>query len=787
MRLRRERRAWRGMRLQAGFCVFVACGFALGTASCDDWYWDSSVYDGLMQNFDIETNKETGKSTVAQQARISYDGPCSSPESLAENWLRCSSSENEGQLATCEPVSLRDLIVLRFNDYSYHLDKKKEDGNTSKNDDSQTGTQSPMAQVPNENKGFIVETYCSQWSGVDGLPPECENNRNDQASASAPAGGTGEATRLLCKKIGYRIVVDGKRTDCAHAEDEAAKALCRLYKDESNEAFIHAFNYRACPKNYNYREAYVVIPTEENLAANRYRNVCVQASCNGELVDLLFDNANCGVCGNTCGGEAFCENGLCTKCKGGMEECGGGCTDFKANHVSSCHDKGVAECVDGYADLDGNVENGCEYNKITAHVVSFDDSKKIAQCEDGYADLDQKLENGCETNLEYVHIEAFDTEHGVIKCAAGYCDRDGNIGNGCEYDMLANHVVKCSAEGIVCEDGYEHCPGNGDGCKTNVMSDINNCGKCGNICGKMNPIEHATSYTCDGRRCGVTECDKDFFPSIDRTKCEETGDVENCGATNYNCRDRVKGWLDGVCMNNTCVATECKPDGYLLGNNGMCLYTACANDSVCSGATNACGEGKVCVCRSANGIVCSGSQPYCHSTKGCAQCSKNEHCMAENATGVCRDGMCEFTCSKGYYSVKHGGVFEKCELNSDTHCGNVDTDCSKDADNRYCNVYEGKCVECTSDDHCSSHGGLGMCNINNECQIVTCPRGTHFYKGTCEADSAKHCGSHDRKCDKNKYHGVEFVDCEDGACVIKQCKRGYALGWDGSCYWNGYH
>lgn len=82
MRLRRERRAWRGMHLQTGFCVFVACGLALGTTSCDDWYWDSSIYDGLMQNFDIETNRETGKSTVAQQARISYDGSCSLPESL---------------------------------------------------------------------------------------------------------------------------------------------------------------------------------------------------------------------------------------------------------------------------------------------------------------------------------------------------------------------------------------------------------------------------------------------------------------------------------------------------------------------------------------------------------------------------------------------------------------------------------------------------------------------------------------------------------------------------------
>lgn len=186
MRLRRERRAWRGMRLQTGFCVFVACGLALGTTSCDDWYWDSSIYDGLMQNFDIETNRETGKSTVAQQARISYDGSCSLPESLAENWLRCTPIENNGQLETCEPASLRDLIVLRFNDYSYIRDKKAEDGNASNDDADRTGTQAPMAQPQNEKQGFIVETYCALWSGVEGLPPVCEKMETIKLAQALP-------------------------------------------------------------------------------------------------------------------------------------------------------------------------------------------------------------------------------------------------------------------------------------------------------------------------------------------------------------------------------------------------------------------------------------------------------------------------------------------------------------------------------------------------------------------------------------------------------------------------
>lgn len=69
--------------------------------------------------------------------------------------------ENNGQLETCEPASLRDLIVLRFNDYSYIRDKKTEDGNASNDDADRTGTQAPMAQPQNEKQGFIVETYCA--------------------------------------------------------------------------------------------------------------------------------------------------------------------------------------------------------------------------------------------------------------------------------------------------------------------------------------------------------------------------------------------------------------------------------------------------------------------------------------------------------------------------------------------------------------------------------------------------------------------------------------------------
>lgn len=307
-------------------------------------------------------------------------------------------------------------------------------------------------------------------------------------------------------------------------------------------------------------------------------------------------------------------------------------------------------------------------------------------------------------------------------------------------------------------------------CGVNLNIDVNNCGGCGKICGKSVVIANATAYKCDGRECRVTECGDGYFPSYDRTMCEKTGDVENCGAMNYSCKYRVKGWSEGVCRDNTCVATQCESKGYLLNENGMCLYTACAVDSECSGATNACDKG-VCICSSANGIVCSGSQPYCDNKVGCAQCLKNEHCVAENAAGICQDGKCKFTCPKGYYSVMNGDAFVKCEINSDSHCGNVDTDCRQNNDNRHCNVFEGKCVECTDNDHCRA----GVCTTEGKCQIIQCPWNMHFYDGICEENSKEHCGGHDVKCDKKKIDGADKVACQYGECVATKCKQGYWL------------
>ena len=695
MRLRRERRAWRGMRLQTGFCVFVACGLALGTTSCDDWYWDSSIYDGLMQNFDIETNRETGKSTVAQQARISYDGSCSLPESLAENWLRCTPIENNGQLETCEPASLRDLIVLRFNDYSYIRDKKAEDGNASNDDADRTGTQAPMAQPQNEKQGFIVETYCALWSGVEGLPPVCEKNGNDQTSASAPAGGKGEATRLLCKKIGHRIVVDGVRTDCADAEDEAAKALCRLYKDESNEAFIHAFNYRACPKNYNYREAYVVTPTQENSDATRYRNVCVQASCNGELVDLLFDNANCGVCSNTCGGEAFCENGICTKCKGGMEECAGVCIDFKANHILKCHGNNMI-CQNDYADVDGKVGNGCEFNMSSVHVAQYDYSTKSFHCVDGF------------------------------------CDSDGDLINGCEYNMVLNHVKECKTNELICEAPYAICDKSNKTCGVNLNTDVNHCGNCDKKCSdSIISNSNVKEYACERGECKVKTCVDGFYPSSNKTKCEQTGDTENCGVIGYDCAHYVKGWKNGVCIEDICVATECKPEGYLLDNSGMCLYTKCDTDSECSGATNKCLE-HVCVCHSENAStkdndrICQGERPFCHGIDGCKQCISDEHCVVANAIGKCERGMCTFECSDGYHAVYANQIFTGCEENTNDNCGKHGFSC-REGGNRFCNKYMGECVQCLTDSDCSNDCVYKtVCTTSNKCVDLSCNYGYYM-------------------------------------------------------------
>ncbi len=67
-----------------------------------------------------------------------------------------------------------------------------------------------------------------------------------------------------------------------------------------------------------------------------------ETRCGGACVDLGFDEANCGECGNACGAEQICRQGICRVIRDcaaqGLTDCGGACVDTASdpNHCGEC-------------------------------------------------------------------------------------------------------------------------------------------------------------------------------------------------------------------------------------------------------------------------------------------------------------------------------------------------------------------------------------------------------------------------------------------------------------------
>src|SRR5213078_2724669 len=108
------------------------------------------------------------------------------------------------------------------------------------------------------------------------------------------------------------------------------------------------------------------------------------------------------------------------------------------------------------------------------------------------------------------------------------------------------------------------CDGNaGNGCETNLNTDLNNCGACGTVC--TTPA-NATAV------CSTGSCD--FLCNPGLAKCngaclDTSADINNCGACDHACA-AGEGCCGGACISlNT------------SSNCGAC-GSACAADQVCS-------------------------------------------------------------------------------------------------------------------------------------------------------------------------------------------------------------
>ncbi|MCB9522715.1 MAG: putative metal-binding motif-containing protein [Myxococcales bacterium] len=207
--------------------------------------------------------------------------------------------------------------------------------------------------------------------------------------------------------------------------------------------------------------------------------------CDGQTdegFDLRSDPSHCGVCGNACvydGGVGACNQGFCA----------------------------LAECQPNRWNVDGDPRNGCEY---------------ICERSNGGAEICDQRDNDCDG----VPDEDFDLLNDVLhcgacgnacaladaspRCSAGSCriaecnrgfhDIDGDPANGCEYACLPRNG---GAE--TCDGQDEDCDGVADE-DFDLLTDPNNCGRCGLTCQANGGVSE-----CQNGACVLTDCQPGFI------------------------------------------------------------------------------------------------------------------------------------------------------------------------------------------------------------------------------------------------------------------------------------
>jgi hypothetical protein len=332
----------------------------------------------------------------------------------------------------------------------------------------------------------------------------------------------------------------------------------------------------------------------------------------GALCQLSCDNSH---------GSALCQAGVCT-----------------------------VECANGYADCDGRSDNGCEAN-ITSAADSCGGCGASCQnlhggrscssglcaptCSQGFADCDGEPDNGCESDLSRP-ISCGDcatscsNEHGTTVCNNGKClpscagnfaDCDGEAKNGCETNLMADPThcgsceKACGTTGQICDSGScaaSPCPiGRGECdhdssviCESDLQTSSDNCGFCGNVC----QLDHA-AVSCRSGSCAIASCaagyaDCDASPS-DGCEVALASTAAHCGSCAVACQNAhgstgcAANSCTPVCASgfgncDTDLVNGCETDLGTISNCGMCGHscpavsggTALCNAGVCGSRCN---------------------------------------------------------------------------------------------------------------------------------------------------------------------------------------------------------
>jgi hypothetical protein len=490
-------------------------------------------------------------------------------------------------------------------------------------------------------------------------------------------------------------------------------------------------------------------------------------------IDTSVDTKNCGACSNACAAGDLC--------------CTGACVDPKTD-VKNC-----SACGSACATKNGTV--ACE----NAACV-------LKACDPGYADCDKSDANGCEvdTNVDPNNCAACGTvcsiANGIAGCQAGACtvascndgfaDCDGSPKNGCEIPTItdvnncgacgnacgnaANGITSCAGGkcAVTCNAGFFDCDGDfKNGCEVDGTKDPSNCGACGTVCGA---VANGTP-ACLAGKCGVGKCDAGYF-DCDGTVangCEVNGskDLNNCGACGKVCPAVANGaaaCTAGACGIGSCNAGFSDCDKAL--NNG-CEVNTQTDVKNCNTCGNVCpnvpGGAPACNAGVCGVGVCQPPQKDCDGNAG-------NGCEVNLSTDPKNCGACNNVCA-AVANGTPGCTNSACSVASCTvpfqNCdGNVANGCESNSQTDVKNC--GKCglicpALANATPGCAAGAcGIGACNAGfKNCDNVTA--------NGCEINTTNdvsNCGACGTKC--GVANGV--AACTNSACAIVSCSAGYA-------------
>jgi hypothetical protein len=283
----------------------------------------------------------------------------------------------------------------------------------------------------------------------------------------------------------------------------------------------------------------------------------------------------------------------------GPAPCESGCSN--AHGSAECvNARCVLQCAAGYADCDGNADNGCEANvasdpahcgacqracDVNAQVCSSGVCES-SPCSPGRGECVADAPISCETDL------TSSSQH------CGFC------GNTCVAEHATPACLDRSCVISGCDTGYADCDARSDnGCEA-ALDSAASCGSCGVSCSNAHGLASCTSARCTPS-CAASYADCDGNPN---NGCETALDsAQNCGMCGRSCT--ATGGGTAVCSAGSC-GTRCDLNGvyalrlsaasswpattYLSAGNGdfvwWGLLRLTQNGTELAGTLNVCGE-----------------------------------------------------------------------------------------------------------------------------------------------------------------------------------------------------